>query len=227
SSGIGENQFLHPISVTNNGGFYGFGNMAVIEAWTDSSGGQYFAIGTDLLDFEVSSTQDEHWHYIDYVLIDPSKVSVRIYDTQSQLVKTLFDGSQFSGPCNFVWDGSDNTGQQSSTGDYRVVVVDTSGYRNIETETPVNVVTKEAWFHHVYNPGGCCNTDGIRGDVDMSGSLNVSDVTYLVAYLKGLGPVPPCPDEADVNGSGTVNVADVTYLNAYLKGLGPQPPACM
>ncbi|MFQ6007866.1 MAG: dockerin type I repeat-containing protein [Candidatus Zixiibacteriota bacterium] len=72
----------------------------------------------------------------------------------------------------------------------------------------------------------CCNTDGIRGDVDMSGSLNVADVTYLVAYLKGLGPAPTCDDEADVDGSGTINVADVTYLVAYLKGLGPAPPAC-
>jgi hypothetical protein len=40
----------------------------------------------------------------------------------------------------------------------------------------------------------CCNTDGRRGDVDGSGSINVADVTYLVAYLKGLGPAPPaCP----------------------------------
>ncbi|MFQ6009469.1 MAG: dockerin type I repeat-containing protein, partial [Candidatus Zixiibacteriota bacterium] len=72
----------------------------------------------------------------------------------------------------------------------------------------------------------CCNTDGIRGDVDMSGSLNVSDVTYLVAFLKGLGPAPTCDDEADVDASGSINVSDVTYLVAYLKGIGPAPPAC-
>jgi hypothetical protein len=72
----------------------------------------------------------------------------------------------------------------------------------------------------------CCNHDGIRGDVDMSGTNNVADVTYLVAYLKGLGPEPPCEEEGDVDGSGTINVADVTYLVAYLKGLGPAPPAC-
>jgi hypothetical protein len=227
SSGVGENQFLRPISMTNNGGYYGFGDVSVAEAWTDSSGGQYFAIGTDVLDFEVSSTQDEHWHYIDYILIDPSDVSVKIYNTQSQLVKTLFDADQFSGPCNFVWDGSNNSGQQSATGNYRAVVLDSSNYRHVESGEPVNVVTKEAWFHHVYNPGGCCNGDGIRGDVNYSLSgPNVSDVTYLAAYLKGLGLVPPCPQEADVNGNGTINVTDLTYLVAYVKGLGPAPPAC-
>ncbi|MFQ6007890.1 MAG: dockerin type I repeat-containing protein, partial [Candidatus Zixiibacteriota bacterium] len=67
---------------------------------------------------------------------------------------------------------------------------------------------------------------GIRGDVDGSGSLNVSDVTYLVAYLKGLGPAPECEEEGDVDGSGSINVSDVTYLVAYLKGIGPAPAAC-
>lgn len=81
-------------------------------------------------------------------------------------------------------------------------------------------------FWQQFGPTTCCNHDGIRGDVDMSGSLNVADVTYLVAFLKGIGPSPPCEEEGDVDGSGTVNVADVTYLVAYLKGLGPAPAAC-
>jgi hypothetical protein len=81
-------------------------------------------------------------------------------------------------------------------------------------------------FWQQFGPTTCCNHDGIRGDVNMSGTINVADATYLVAYLKGLGPAPPCDEEGDVNGSGTINVADVTYLVAYLKGLGSAPPAC-
>jgi hypothetical protein len=83
-------------------------------------------------------------------------------------------------------------------------------------------------FWQEFGPPSCCNGDGIRGDVDMGGSMNVADVTYLVAYLKGLGPAPPCTEEANANGdvNESVNVTDVTYLVAYLKGLGPQPPAC-
>jgi hypothetical protein len=75
-------------------------------------------------------------------------------------------------------------------------------------------------------PPSCCV--GIRGNVngDPGDAINVADVTYLVAYLKGLGPAPTCMEEADVDGSGTINVSDVTYLVAYLKGLGPAPPAC-
>jgi hypothetical protein len=73
---------------------------------------------------------------------------------------------------------------------------------------------------------GCFNTDGIRGDVDMGGTINISDVTYLMAYLKLIGPAPTCTEEADVDGSGTINISDVTYLMAYLKLIGPAPPAC-
>jgi hypothetical protein len=82
----------------------------------------------------------------------------------------------------------------------------------------------DAFVSKFYEP--CCNTDGIRGDVDMSGTINGADVTYLVAYLKNIGPPPGCTEEGDVDGSGSINVADVTYLVAYLKGLGPAPPAC-
>jgi hypothetical protein len=74
----------------------------------------------------------------------------------------------------------------------------------------------------------CCNHDGIRGDVDMNNmGPNVSDVTRLVSYVKGIQPTLPCFEEADIAAPfGSVNVADVTYLVAYIKGLGPAPPAC-
>jgi hypothetical protein len=91
--------------------------------------------------------------------------------------------------------------------------------------------SNQIWsFNVIYT--GCCNTDGRRGDIDMSGSLNVADVTYLSAYLKQKppgSPAPPCFEEGDVNGSGTINVGDVTYLSAYLKQKppgSPPPPAC-
>jgi hypothetical protein len=71
---------------------------------------------------------------------------------------------------------------------------------------------------------GCCV--GIRGDVNGSGTISIPDVTYLMAYLKSIGPAPPCFEEGDVNGSGTISIPDVTYLMAYLKSIGPAPPAC-
>ena len=66
----------------------------------------------------------------------------------------------------------------------------------------------------------------IPGDVDHDGTVNSVDITYLVAYLYGGGPVPCVLNSADANGDCTgPNIADVTYLVAYLFGGGP-PPQC-
>lgn len=73
---------------------------------------------------------------------------------------------------------------------------------------------------------GCCI--GSRGNVDGSAgeSPNVSDLTFLTAYLFSSGSVPPCPEEADMNGDGSINIQDMTYLVAYLFSGGPAPAAC-
>ncbi len=85
---------------------------------------------------------------------------------------------------------------------------------------------------HCFTIGiGCCNDDGIRGDVDYSGgSPNVGDLAYLVAYLftQPPGPAPPCFEEADVDGTGAISVGVLSYLLAYLFGQpsGPPPMPC-
>lgn len=148
SFGTGESQFYYPLDFSNTGGYLGCGNVYVTESWTDNSGGQYFVIGTDVVDFEVTSSVDYIWHYISYVLVDPSDVTIEIYDDQDQLVKTLFDATEYSGACLHVWDGTDQSGQPLGLGDYRVVVTSESGYWDVETNEPVNIVVKEAWLHH-------------------------------------------------------------------------------
>ena len=80
----------------------------------------------------------------------------------------------------------------------------------------------------------CCNGDGIRGNVDNiigpGGSVDVADLTYLVAYLFQGGPPPPCPEEGNADGligpAGPIDVADLTYLVAYLFQSGPAPAPC-
>ncbi len=75
----------------------------------------------------------------------------------------------------------------------------------------------------VYVPACCV---GERGDVDMSGEVNVADLTYLVNYIFNGGLPSPCEEEADIDGSGDINVADVTALVAYIFQGGAPPAAC-
>lgn len=68
-----------------------------------------------------------------------------------------------------------------------------------------------------------------RGDANSSRAVNISDVTFLIAYLFGIpsGP-PPVPSLAgDANCTESVNISDVAFLTTYLFGIPPGPaPYC-
>ena len=51
-----------------------------------------------------------------------------------------------------------------------------------------------------------------KGDVNMDGIVNVSDVTALISYILGNEVSPFNESAAYVNDDSTVNVADVTLL---------------
>jgi hypothetical protein len=66
------------------------------------------------------------------------------------------------------------------------------------------------------------------GDANSSGGTDGSDITFLVGYLKGLGPAPLPLLAGDANGDCTTNGSDVIYLVNFFKDLGPPPvrPDC-
>ncbi|HWR83574.1 MAG TPA: hypothetical protein VN285_09740 [Candidatus Deferrimicrobium sp.] len=99
----------------------------------------------------------------------------------------------------------------------------------------------EGWLCHAEHrpeqsvpcqPTSCCqcrgNADGIIGP---AGCIDVSDLTYLVAYLFSGGQAPPCIEEGNVDGvtgpAGPIDVSDLTYLVAFLFSGGQPPPPCI
>jgi hypothetical protein len=68
----------------------------------------------------------------------------------------------------------------------------------------------------------CCD---VPGDANNNGSVNILDITFLIAYLYQGGPPPDCCPEGDANGNAAINILDITYLIAYLYQGGP-PPIC-
>jgi len=68
----------------------------------------------------------------------------------------------------------------------------------------------------------CCE---LRGDIDNSGAIDISDITYMVAYLFVGGPAPACPSQADANGDGNVDIGDLAgVLIPFLFDEGSLPP---
>ncbi len=97
-----------------------------------------------------------------------------------------------------------------------------------------NYSLRHGYWQEFVTGGGCCNGDGIRGNVDdqtgPGGEIDVADLSYLVDYLFRGGPVPACVDEGNVDGQagpgGPIDVADLSYLVDYLFRGGPPPPSC-
>jgi len=90
----------------------------------------------------------------------------------------------------------------------------------------------------VYNPdqsdsdgdeiGDACDCDCEPGSVNLDGTINIFDITYLISYLYLDGPAPQ-PYElcsGDMNGDCIVNIFDITGLIAYLYLDGSRPRTC-
>jgi hypothetical protein len=69
----------------------------------------------------------------------------------------------------------------------------------------------------------CCL---LRGDANGDGTIDVSDLTSLVAFIFLGGSTGPCPEEMDLNADGGTSISDLTYLVVYLFQDGPIPPGC-
>jgi hypothetical protein len=55
---------------------------------------------------------------ISYQLAKPGKVSLKVYNTLGQLVRTLEDGEKQAGHHRAIWDGKDKSGQKAANGVY-------------------------------------------------------------------------------------------------------------
>lgn len=63
----------------------------------------------------------------------------------------------------------------------------------------------------------------IPGDANGDGTVNVTDVVYLISYIFSAGPTPVPLEAADANCDGLINISDVVYLVAYIFGGGSAP----
>ena len=62
----------------------------------------------------------------------------------------------------------------------------------------------------------CCV--GRTGNVNMSGIVDLADLSALVSYLTGGGYVLPCYGEANINAVGVVDLSDLSHIVCLLTG---------
>lgn len=64
------------------------------------------------------------------------------------------------------------------------------------------------------------------GDVDNDGNIDISDATYLTAWLYQGGGAPPVLANADPDGNCCADSSDIVYITDYLFHGGPAPVEC-
>jgi PKD repeat protein len=72
-------------------------------------------------------------------------------------------------------------------------------------------------------PGSVVGEQFVCGDANGSGSVNIADVTFLIARIFSGGPGPVPNQAGDADGDGQVNIGDVTHLIARIFNGGPEP----
>lgn len=102
------------------------------------------------------------------------------------------------------------------------------GMMTIDTATASGKSTKVTTIWGDYTPvfhvGKVVLSGCAHGDANCDGTIDVSDLIFLVEYSFGSGPAPD-PSGGDVNGDGVVDISDVIYLVDYSFNNGPPPPS--
>ena len=62
------------------------------------------------------------------------------------------------------------------------------------------------------------NKPPMKGDLNIDGTVNVTDVSMLAAHVKGVKKMYDTA-AADLNGDGSINVTDISQLAAHVKGI--------
>lgn len=64
------------------------------------------------------------------------------------------------------------------------------------------------------------SAEAMRGDADLSGELNVTDIAVIASHIKGIHAVSGNAfDAADVNGDGSLDVTDISVIASHIKGI--------
>lgn len=74
-------------------------------------------------------------------------------------------------------------------------------------------------------PSSPCADPFIRGDTNGSGSVDISDVIFLLDYLFSSGTTPSPEEAGDTNADGMLDISDAIYLLVFLFDSGAPPAA--
>lgn len=100
----------------------------------------------------------------------------------------------------------------------------TIGQTAIGSGSSTNYIVN-AGFWQTFNSESCC-LGAIRGDYDLSGEIDISDLVALVNFMFSGGTPSDCFEEADVDSSGGIDISDLIGLVDFIFSGGAEPMPC-
>lgn len=73
------------------------------------------------------------------------------------------------------------------------------------------------------NDSTVCRAPVLCGDADLSGTVDIDDIVYIVAYIFDGGPLPDPVEAGDADCSGLVDIDDVVFLVNFVFSAGNYP----
>ncbi len=145
SEGYGMNALFWPKGLTTP---YGYGDIGVVEHWSDNSGIRLFYGVISILSFTATknvfdASMDTGYTDISFKTDDVANINIFIRDSSDSTVRTLIEDITFpAGTSNDVctWDGKDEEGRLVLPGEYTLRMTAQDGYgHHTSAEIPVTI----------------------------------------------------------------------------------------
>lgn len=205
SKGTGRTQVLYPTDFMTARG-YGDGFLA--ETWGDHSGGRWYKIGADVLDFKATPNHKDREALIEFYLTESSHTWVNIYDaeTDEKVVTLVDDGYYNPGHRSLFWDGKYENGSKVPPGRYRVWIKAKVFYGNYYSIRNAN------FTFYLLAPPENISFDASDLDVTISWSPIIGATGYKVYYQNRGSTGPPYDGNIIIGRPSPIDVkSDITF----------------
>ncbi len=196
--------------------------------------GDYAGIVPDPLD------QNRAWICSEYSPASLNSWSTWVGEIPSKISKPVLampaDGARVTVPVSLTWD------QAASATTYFLQVDDDSTFATPKIEVVVNTNNYSAsalddrthYYWRVKGNTVCPSNEWslrrsfgtcsyVSGDANGSGTVDISDVVFLISYIFGNGAAPSPLSSGDATCDTAIDISDAVYLIAYIFSGGPAP----
>jgi len=183
----------------------------------DNNKKQFFAFDNLVLDYEETFPMLDYYYEDGELVFDLANAPFSLPAGKTLLVTAVFDAQDDDNcetGCAFYV--SDVRAQAMTYTDNTVSFLDfaeTDDFPDVVSGTGTNVYLPVTKIDYTYTTG-----EGLKGDVDGNGEVDVNDVNILINIMLGKANADDYPGQTDIDGQEGIDAGDVNALVNILLG---------